>query len=326
MHRSMTLAGAQVTNQLEGAVSFALTRTVNAIISENTDTSMLFLICFFVYMHLFLLKHAVHHKVVNNTVSRCMVITLGIVAMQLTAQIQFTSVDGIRDTPVGITAARLICLTSMLVFVSVLMQGVSMQYNFVNVFLFIFAEAVQSLMQSDGAGMLAVVLAFVTCSGATRGSAILRQILPGLEVLMQALTTANVNIVLDLVQDNCPEPLAHISMLLIVMYILEICKSVHLDLAGTQGYAAFKISALLFNYILSYNIDRQFLVMLVGAGLLVLRHVSVSSVLDQLLYLVCINAGIYLTNAALAYTQGAVAVFNMLALIISFETVKMLFE
>ncbi len=63
-------------------------------------------------------------------------------------------------------------------------------------------------MLSDGAGMLAVVIVFVTCSGATRGSAILRQILPGLEVLMQALTTANVNIVLDLVQDNCPEPLA----------------------------------------------------------------------------------------------------------------------
>jgi hypothetical protein len=322
----MPFAGAQVTNQLESAVSFSLTRTSNSIISENTETSMLLLLCFFVYIHLFLLNRTVHHKVVNNILSRCMVITLGILAMQLTAQIQFTSVNGVRDTPIGSTAARIICLTSMLVFVSVLLQGVSMQYNFVNVFLYIFADAVQSLLQSDGAGMLTIFIAFVTCSCATRASTILRQLLPGLEVLMQAVTTANVNIVLDLVQDNCPEPLAHISMLIIVMYILEICKAVHADLAGTQGYAAYKISALLFNYILSYNINRQFLTILVGCGLLVLRHVSVSSVLDQLLYLLCINASIYLTNTALAYTQGAVAVFTMICLIISFETVKMLFE
>jgi hypothetical protein len=69
-------------------------------------------------------------------------------------------------------------------------------------------------MQSDGACMIVVVFAFVTCSGETRGSAILRQILPGLQVVMQALTTTNVNILIDLVQDNCPEPLAHIIMLL----------------------------------------------------------------------------------------------------------------
>jgi hypothetical protein len=49
-------------------------------------------------------------------------------------------------------------------------------------------------------------------------------------------------------------------------------------------------------------------------------------VLDQLLYLLCINASIHLTNVALAYTHGELAILTMLCLIISFETVKMLFE
>jgi hypothetical protein len=52
---------------------------------------------------------------------------------------------------------------------------------------------------------------------------------------MQALTTANVNLVLDLVQDHCPAPLAHISMLIIVMHVLEICKAIASDLAETQA-------------------------------------------------------------------------------------------
>jgi hypothetical protein len=255
-----------------------------------------------------------------------MILVLGVVAIHMTREIQFSSVDGAHDTPIGSTAAKLISLTSMLIFVSVLLDGIPMQYNFVNVFLYIFADAIQSLMQADSAGMLILCVAFVTCSSSSAASAALRELLPGLEVLMQAVTTANVNLVLDLVQDNCPAPLAHISMLLILMHVLEICKAVCSDLAETQGYAAYKISALVFRYILSFNLDSQFLAMLVGCGLLVLRHVSVSSVLDQLLYLLCINASIHLTNLAIGYVHGVIAVLTMLCLVISFETVKILFE
>jgi hypothetical protein len=92
----------------------------------------------------------------------------------------------------------------------VLLDGVSMQYNFVNVFLYIFADAIQSLLHVDGSGMLTLLLAFVTCSCASAASAVLRALLPGLEVLMQAATTANVNLALAVVQDNCPLPLAHV--------------------------------------------------------------------------------------------------------------------
>ena len=113
------------------------------------------------------------------------------------------------------------------------------------------------------------------------------------QVLMQAVTTTNVNLVLDLVQDNCPAPLTHISMLILVMHLLEICKTIAHDLAETQAYAVYKISALLFSYILSFNIDLQLLTMLVGCGLFLLRNLSISPVLDQLLYLVCINASIH---------------------------------
>jgi hypothetical protein len=298
---------------------------VYTIINTN-DSNILLLACLFMYILLRVLARLASNKVASNILSRCMILVLGVVAMHMTREIQFSSVDGIHDTPIGSTAAKLISLTSMLIFVSVLLDGIPMQYNFVNVFLYIFADAIQSLMQADSAGMLILCVAFVTCSSSSAASAALRALLPGLEVLMQAATTANVNLVLDLVQDNCPAPLAHISMLLILMHVLEICKAVCSDLAETQGYAAYKISALVFRYILSFNLDSQFLTMLVGCGLLVLRYVSVSSVLDQLLYLLCINASIHLTNLAIGYVHGALAVITMLCLIISFETVKILFE
>jgi hypothetical protein len=315
-----------VTSSLESAVSTSLTRTVYAIISQNTDTDILILTCVCLYTHLQLLTRLVCNKILHNILSRCMILVLGVAAMHLTREIQFSSVDATADVPMASTAARLISLTSMLLFVSVLLNGITMQYNFVNVFLYIFADAVESLMQSDGAGMLTLFVAFVTCSFASTAGAILRQLMPGLEVLMQAVTTANVNLVLDLVEDNCTAPLAHISMLLLLMHLLEVCKVVHSNLAETQGYAAYKISALLFSYILSFHIDVNLLAMLVGCGLFVLRSLTISPILDQLLYLVCINASIYLTNLAIGSVHGLLAILSMLCLIISFETVKMLFE
>jgi uncharacterized protein YhhL (DUF1145 family) len=174
--------------------------------------------------------------------------------------------------------------------------------------------------------MLTLFLTFVTCSCASAGSAVLRALLPGLEVLMQAATTAHVNLALAVVQDNCPLPLAHILLLLLLMHILEICKVVRSDLGETQAYTAYKISALLFGYILSSNVDVAMLTMLVVCGLLVLRNVSVSSVFDQLLYLLCINASVHLTNLAMAYVHGELAMLTMVCLIVAFETVKMLFQ
>lgn len=322
----MPFASTQVTSSVESAVSTSLTHTVYAIIIQNTDTDILILTCACLYMHLLLLSRLVSNKILCNILSRCMILVLGVVALHLTREIQFSSVDATVDVPMGSTAARLISLTSMLLFVSVLLNGITMQYNFVNVFLYIFADAIQSLMQSDGAGMLTLFVAFVTCSFASTASTILRHLMPGLEVLMQAVTTANVNLVLDLVQDNCPAPLAHISMLLVLMHVLEVCKVVRSDLAETQGYAAYKISALLFSLILSFRIDVTLLAMLVGCGLFVLRNLTISPVLDQLLYLVCINASIYLTNLAIGSVHGLLGILTMLCLIISFETVKMLFE
>jgi len=320
----MPLAATQVTGRLESAVSFTLTRTVYAVIVHKSDTGILLLTCAFLYMHLRFLARLVRDTVLRNIVSRCMVLVLGVVALHLTSEIQFSSVHA--DAPTGSTAAKLISLTSMLLFVSVLLSGATVQYDFVNVFLYIFADAIQSLMQSGGSGLLTLCVAFVTCSCASAGSRVLRELLPGLEVLMQAVTTANVNLVLDLVQDNCPAPLAHISMLLLLMHVLEICKAVRSDLSETQGYAAYKISALLFSYILSFRIDVQLLAMLVACGLFLLRNVSLSPVLDQLLYLLCVNASIHLTNLAVGSVHGLLAILSMLCLIISFETVKMLFE
>jgi hypothetical protein len=320
----MPLAATQVTGRLESAVSFTLTRTVYAVIAHKSDTGILLLTCAFLYMHLRFLGRLVRDTVLTNIVSRCMVLVLGVVALHATGEIQFSNVHG--DAPTGSTAAKLISLTSMLLFASVLLSGATVQYNFVNVFLYIFADAIQSLMQSDGAGTLTLCVAFVTCSGASAGSRILRGLLPGLEVLVQAATTASVNLVLDLVQDNCPAPLAHISMLLLLLHVLEICKAVRSDLAETQGYAAYKVSALLFSYVLSCGVDTHMLTMLVGCGLLVLRNLRLSPVLDQLLYLLCINASIHLTSLALGSVHGPLAILSMLCLIISFETLKMLFR
>jgi hypothetical protein len=321
----MPVTGVQVTGRLESAVSFTLTRTVYSIIESQTDTNILLMTCLLLYLQIRLLKPITSNKIVSNILSTCTTLVVGVVAFHLTREVQFSSVDTLTE-PTGSTAARIISLTSMLLFLSVLLHDSPVRNNFVNVFLYIFADAIQSLMQSDSSGMLILCVAFVTCSSASVVSQFLRQILPGLEVLMQAVTTANVNLVLDLVQDNCPAPLTHISMLILVMHLLEICKTIAHDLAETQAYAAYKISALLFSYILSFHIDMQLLTMLVGCGLFVLRNLSISPVLDQLLYLLCINASVHLTNVAISYTHGELAILTMLCLIIFFETVKMLFE
>jgi len=324
--RVMPVSGAQVTGRLESAVTFTLTQTAYAFIMHEQNTSILLFCCALSYMLLLFLDRITQKRALKNMLGRSMMVVLGIVALELTREIQFSSTDSASSAPTGSTVARLICLTSMLVFVSVLLDGVSMQYNFVNVFLYIFADAIQSLLQAHGAGMLPLFVAFVTCSCSSAASAVLRALLPGLEVLVQAATTANVNLVLDVVQANCPLPLTHIFMLLLLMHILEVCKIVRSDLGETQAYAAYKISALLFRYVLSFHIDVQMLTMLVVCGLLVLRNLSVSPVFDQLLYLLCINASIHVTTVALAYTHGELAILTMLCLIISFETVKMLFE
>jgi hypothetical protein len=322
----MRVSGAQVTGRLESVVTLTLTRTAYASIMHENNTSILLFCCALGYMLLLCLERVAHKRVLKNMLGRGMIIVLGVVALQLTREIEFSSIDSEISAPTGSTVARLICLTSMLVFVSVLLDGVSMQYNFVNVFLYIFADAIQSLLHVDGSGMLTLLVAFVTCSCSSAASAALRALLPGLEVLMQAATTANVNLALGVVQDNCLLPLAHISMLLLLMHILEVCKVVCSDLAETQGYAAYKISALLFSYILSSEIDVAMLTMLVVCGLLVLRNLSVSPVFDQLLYLLCINASVHLTNLAMGYVHGELAMLTMLCLIVCFETVKMLFE
>ena len=322
----MPVSGAQVTDRLESAVTFTLTRTAYASIMHQKNTSILLCSCALSYMLLLFLRRIAQQRVLRNMLSRGMIIVLGVVALQLTREIQFSSIDSEQSGPTGDTVARLICLTSMLVFVSVLLDGVSMQYNFVNVFLYIFADAIQSLLPVGASGMLTLFLAFVTCSCSSAASAGLRALLPGLEVLMQAVTTASVNLVLDVVQDSCPLPLLHVFMLLLLMHILEICKVVRSDLGETQGYASYKISALLFSYILSFGIDVAMLTMLVVCGLLVLRNVSVSPVFDQLLYLLCINTSVHLTNVAMGYVHGELAMLTMVCLIISFETVKMLFQ
>jgi len=320
----MPVSPAQVTGRLESAVTVTLTRTAYATIMHERNKSILLFCCALSYMLLLLLHRVARQTVLSNMLGRGMVVVLGVVALQLTREIEFSAVD--TEYGAASTVARLICLTSMLVFVSVLLDGVIMQYNFVNVFLYIFADAIQSLLNADGCGMLTLLLAFVVCSCSSAASAALRALLPGLEVLMQAATTANVNLVLAVVEDSCPLPLAHIFMLLLLMHVLEVCKVVRSDLAETQAYAAYKIAALLFSYVLSFGIDVEMLTMLVVFGLLLLRNLSLSPVVDQLLYLLCINASVHVTNVAMRFVHGELAILTMLCLIISFETVKMLFE
>jgi hypothetical protein len=322
----MPVSGAQVTGRLESAVTVTLTRTAYASIMHQDTTSILLLCCALSYMLLLFLDRVARQRVLKNMLGRGMIVVLGVVALELTREVQFNSIDSEQRAPTGSTVARLICLTSMLVFAAVLLDGVSMQYNFVNVFLYIFADAIQGLLHAGGSPMLTLLLAFVVCSCSSAASAVLRALLPGLQVLMQAATTANINLVLAVVQDSCPAPLAHIAMLLMLMHVLEICKVVRSDLGETQGYAAYRISALLFSYVLSFGIDVEMLTTLVVCGLLVLRSFSVSPVFDQLLYLFCINASVHLTDAAMRFLHGELAIVTMLCLIISFETVKMLFE
>ena len=117
MHRThaMPVSGAQVTNRLESAVTFTLTRTAYASIMHQENTNILLLCCAACYMLLHFLDRIAQKTVLKNMIGRGMIIVLGIVAMQLTREIQFSGVDSESSAPTASTVARLICLTSMLV-------------------------------------------------------------------------------------------------------------------------------------------------------------------------------------------------------------------
>ena len=172
----MPVSGAQVTGSLESAVTFTLTRTAYARIMHKENTSILLFCCALGYMLLHFLLRIAQQRVLQNMLGRGMLIVLGIVALELTREIEFSGIENESSAPTGSTVARLICLTSMLVFVSVLLDGVSMQYNFVGVFLYIFADAIQSLLHVNGSGMLwtkSAKLGGRTNSGGSNTSSIL---------------------------------------------------------------------------------------------------------------------------------------------------------
>ncbi len=104
----MPVSGAQVTSRLESAVTFTLTRTAYASIMHQENTSILLFCCALAYMLLHFLDRIAQKRVLKNMLGRGMIIVLGIVALQLTREIQFSGVDSESSAPTGSTVARLI--------------------------------------------------------------------------------------------------------------------------------------------------------------------------------------------------------------------------
>jgi len=149
---------------------------------------------------------------------------------------------------------------------------------------------------------------------------------PGLGVVLDVVYMANVNWVLDLVRDNSPAPLAQIAMLALVLCVLEVCSVAEPSLRETQSYALFKVSGLVFAYLMSWAPDAVCVVSLAVFALVVTGTSEWHSPGQQLVVLVLLALVTYEFNAMLNMTYGGVKLMSVACLVVVFEAIKVLSE
>jgi hypothetical protein len=256
---------------------------------------------------------------------RTQLVLLGVASRVLVSYMSFTSVQSVA-VPGSVLLYKLAVLLCLLIFTSVLLHGDVVLSRLVNVVLYMVSDAIAMLLESGDGGMLVPCVAFVVLVCAARLRAWVDSAVPGLRVVLDVVYMANVNWVLDLVSDNSPAPLAHIAMLALALCILEVCSVADPSLRETQSYALFKVSSLVFEYLMSWGPDVVCVVCLSVFALVVTGTSEWRAPGQQLVVLVLLALVTYEFNAMLNLTYGGVKLMSVLCLVVVFETAKVLSE
>ena len=174
---------------------------------------------------------------------RCLAVFTGLLGNAFLSCIAISTSGG----PGGerLLVAKLGVVGCVLVFLGIVLRAVRGQFNLVGISLYVFSDSLQGQLASEQDALVVVVVAAVVCSCLPLVSAALDAHVPGLSVLSSALFMATVNWVLDLIAGASAMAGGKIAMLLLVAVVMEVCKRVDPALAEPQGYAIYRVSAVL---------------------------------------------------------------------------------
>jgi len=261
----------------------------------------------------------------ENVVDRAQLVLLGVASKVAMSYSSFTTAE-IAEMPGSVIVYRLAVLLCMLIFAAVLLHGDGALGGLVSVLLYMVSDAISLLLESGEMGMLVPCVAFVVIVCSARLRPWLDGVVGGLGVALDVAYMANVNWVLDLVADNSTLPLQHISLLALLLCILEVCSAVEPSLRETQSYALYKVSSLVFAYLISWGADPVCLLCIAAAALVATGMSESRATGYQLVVLVLLALIAFEFNAMLNLTYGAVKLLLVTCLVVVFETVKVLSE
>lgn len=329
---------ATVNERLESAATAVVVAEFFALSMKLLDRSELLVLAvfLFVWVHLGCALGGVHGSarcagarrsecLLLGVLDRTRLVLLGVASRVLVSYMEFTTVHS-AAVPGGLLLYKLGVLLCLLIFTSLLLHGTAVLSRLVNVVLYLVSDAIALLLESGDGGMLVPAVAFVVLVVTARLRAYVDAAVPGLGVVLDVVYMANVNWVLDLVRDNSPAPLAQIAMLALVLCVLEVCSVAEPSLRETQSYALFKVSGLVFAYLMSWAPDAVCVLSLAVFALVVTGTSEWHSPGQQLVVLVLLALVTYEFNAMLNMTYGGVKLMSVACLVVVFEAIKVLSE
>lgn len=252
---------------------------------------------------------------------RCRGVLIGLLGNVFLTSMQFSG----TSTSSHIFASKLVAVGCVLVFLSIALHFVKEQYNLVGICLFVFSDSLKGQLESERDSLVVVVIAAVVCTTSPLQSRALEARVPGLSVLSKALFMATVNWLLDLIQDTSATPAGHCAMLLVLTVAIEVCKSVDPSLEEPQGYAIYRVSAVLAAYLRVMRVDAGIVAIAGLFALLATKRLgtrwALAGLAAQIFILVVVSAIVGEFKLAIAPLPVASKGIALAVLLVFFEAV-----
>jgi hypothetical protein len=190
----------------------------------------------------------------------------------------------------------------------------------------VFSDSLQVQLASEHDALVVVVVAAVVCSCLPLVSAALDAHVSGLSVLSSALFMATVNWVLDLIAGASATAGGQIAMLLLVAVVMEVCKRVDPALAEPQGYAIYRVSAVLATFLRRMRVDSWIVAVSGAFAHLVTQKLlarwTLAALASQIVVLVAVSAVVGEFRAAIAPLSVESRGIALAVLLVFFEAAK----
>jgi len=249
---------------------------------------------------------------------RCRAVLIGLIGNVFLASVQISASSNSR-----LLASKLAVVGCVLVFLSITLHSVRGQYNLVGISLFVFSDSLKGQLESERDSLVVVVIAAVVCSASPLLTRALDAFVPGLSVLSSALFMATVNWLLDLIQDTSATPAGHSAMLLLLTVAIEVCKGLNPALDEPQGYAIYRVTAVLAAYLRRIRVEAGIVAVVALFALLATRKLgtrwALSGLAAQIFILVAVSAIVGEFKLAIAPLPVASKGIALAVLLVFFE-------